>query len=102
MILFLTSCKSIQNNRSLSDKIFNYHIGVVDNFIKSEYIDDDTSLRRSIEFLERITKIKSDYSDQYVMFCNPTKNNLKDWKRWYKKNKNKLYWNEIEQRLELK
>ena len=102
MILFLVSCKSTQDNHTLPDKVFSYHIGVVENFIKSEYIDDDTSLRRSIEFLERITKIKSDFADQHVLFYNPTKKNVKDWKRWYKKNKERLYWDEVEQRLELK
>ncbi|WP_445456788.1 hypothetical protein [Flavobacterium sp. HNIBRBA15423] len=102
LLIIFSSCKSKLIDKDLAGRVYNYHIGVVENYLKNSYIDDDSSLNRSIIFLENISKIKSDVIEQRDFFYSPSFKNLKDWKRWYKKNKNKLYWNEIEQRLELK
>ena len=88
------SCKSTLQDKSMLQKVFGYHIGVVENFNESRYIDDDSSLRRSIDFLERTTKIKSEFTEQYVMLYTPSKKNIKDWKKWFKKNQKTLYWDE--------
>lgn len=96
-IFMFLSCKSVNKVQKLEHRIFLYHVGVVENFRNNGYIDDDSSLKRSYEFLEDLTSIKGDVEQQYVFFYNPSSKNIKDWKKWFKKNKSKLYWDEKKQ-----
>ncbi|MCL9807730.1 hypothetical protein NAT51_19595 [Flavobacterium amniphilum] len=90
----LISCKSVKENRTISNQIFSYHIGVIENYVNIGYTDNTTCLDNSIVFLESITKIQCDSQDQRVILYTPSKRNLKSWKNWYKSNKSKLYWDE--------
>lgn len=85
----------------MRDKVFFYHIGVVENFVNVGYIDDDSILRCSVEFLEKLTQVKSKAIEQRDFFYNPSKQNIKDWKKWFRKNKESLYWDENEHKLKL-
>lgn len=102
LVSILLSCKSLSTQENMEYKVFSYHLGIIENFVENGYTDDDSSLRRSYEFLENITQIKGDVQEQRVLFYTPSIKNLKDWKRWYQKNRDKLYWDEIEQKVKIK
>ncbi|WP_353120430.1 hypothetical protein [Myroides odoratus] len=53
-------------------------------------------------FLYSLTGIESEYLDGIDFIYIPTKQNLKDWKKWYNKNKHRLYWDEFENKVKLK
>lgn len=72
-IITLNSCKSTFYDENIEIRIYRYHLGVVENFYKTGYLDNDDSFLRSITFLENLTKIKCNFEEQYVMVHNPSK-----------------------------
>ncbi|WP_162926909.1 hypothetical protein [Flavobacterium psychrotrophum] len=100
-IISLISCKSLPMQNDKACSIVLYHIDIVESFVKKGYIEDATSLYCSIVFLEELTKIKSDYTEEKDMFYIPTEKNIKGWKKWYKKNKSKIYWDESNEKVKL-
>lgn len=101
-LILVISCKSLIEKEEISYRICLYHLGIVENFANVGYVDKDDSLNRSIFFLETLTNINCDIDTQYTMFYTPSKENLKNWKRWLKKNKEKLYWDEKEEKVKLR
>ena len=65
-----------------------------------QIISDDDYLF-SIQFLEDITGIKSDVTQTFEQIKKPSKKNLRAWKRWFKENKNNLYWDEKVNRIKV-
>ncbi len=82
-------------------KIFREKLSVVENYHKGKktFI---TELKKSAIFLTELTEIQFEIYDSYEMSEVTSKQNLKDWKIWYKKNKNNLYWDKIEQKVKVK
>lgn len=76
ILLFFTitiiSCKTYQDDRNITEKVFQYHLYTVENFVKVGYVDNSDCLFRSIEFLEKLTGIKCEYTEQYVSLYSPT------------------------------
>ena len=73
---------------------FQSNLGVVENFLKSG-ISTGNCLDEAILVIEEVTKIKcytqeEDYTKDTKI---PNIYNLRDWKKWYKQNKNNLKWN---------
>lgn len=105
LLLFTTtifSCKTYQDERNITEKVFLYHLYTVENFVKVGYMDNSECLYRSIEFLEKLTNIKCESTQQYVDLYAPTNQNIKSWKKWYTKNKTKIYWDETDNKMKIK
>lgn len=100
MFYFLFSCKSVKcfDLKACNDfnnvyvRIENYYKGAPNSFLKSE----------DVKLMTRLTNIEPDYDDNIIIDYIITKNNLKDWRNWYNKNKNRLYWDEIENKVKVK
>jgi len=50
----------------------------------------------------RLTGIEVDHEFSIIIDYYLTKRNIKDWKRWYHKNKHRLYWDEIDKEVKVK
>lgn len=99
-VFLLVGCKpSMVSSQDKVESVYKTNIAIVENFIKVGFIEEESTLSNSIVFLEQLTKIKSDFKDQFQMFYTPTIQNLKDWKKWFKENKQKLYWDEKENKV---
>lgn len=91
-ILFLI----ILNNLSAQNepqKIFLSNLSVIENFLnlkEGEFLDGK-ELNQSIEFLEKITEIESHREYGRDLLMTPTKKNYKSWRKWFKRHKNELY-----------
>jgi hypothetical protein len=59
-------------------------------------------LDNAILFIESLTNIKSDFIPGKEIMLVPSDKNLIDWKKWFKRNKKYLYWDEKEQKVKLK
>ncbi|MFP9100652.1 hypothetical protein ACLI09_16505 [Flavobacterium sp. RHBU_24] len=101
IFFIIISCKPSYRDKDMAERVFRYHIGVVENFIRVGYIDNDTPLRNSMLFLEKLTKMKGDISEQMVTWYTPTKHNVRDWRKWYRNNKDRLYWDDEKQELKV-
>lgn len=103
-LILLASCKSVapssQDNKGIS--VFNMNLTVVQNYFLVGYVDDDTCLNRSIEFLEKITQIKCNVPAEYLTRYEPNERNIKDWEAWFKENKQKLYWDDKENKVKIR
>ena len=97
-IIILSSCSSY-NNLNKSQTIYISHLNKIEYFVKNkdrEISLDLGGLFPSIKLLENLTKIKSDLSESFESFPIPTRKNFKQWRNWYKINKDKLYFDETE------
>lgn len=86
----------------MASRVFLYHLSVIESFVNIGYIDEGSALVRSYEFLEGMTGIKGDVVEQKELFYTPSKKNLKDWKKWFRDNRNKIYWDASEQKVKAK
>ena len=56
----------------------------------------------AIDFLEKITHIKCDRTEDFAHLPEPSKKNYWAWKKWFEKNKKRLYWDKKERKVKLK
>jgi hypothetical protein len=86
-----------------AQQIYLENLKIINEFIANKGdINDGEIVDNSIDFLEEITKIKSDFIPAYEIIYTPSEQNLKDWKNWYKKNKKLLYWDEEENKVKVR
>lgn len=98
LFFFLIFSSSFAQN---AKQIFRQKLNLVENYQKGkETVIDE--LKASAKFLTEITKIQFEVFDSYEMSDVTSKKNLKDWKKWYSKNKNKLYWDDIDRKVKVK
>lgn len=90
----------IKKNKAQKEYLNNLHI-IQDCMYKGKKVSGEV-FDGAIFFLETTTNIKSNYSYGHEAFATPTEQNIKDWKNWYKRNKNLLYWDQNEQRVKVK
>ncbi len=102
-ILMIVSCRSAtaQVNTHSPQRIFEEKIVIIERFFTDAYTDGK-KITEAAKFLEDVTGIKSDIDYGEPPLISPSKNNLKDWKAWYKKNKKLLYWDEKEEKVKVK
>jgi len=100
LIFVLFSCNG-EKNVDKSETIFNNNIDIIKRYNEGETIKG-TGLDDSVMFLEELTNIKSEMTEGIVLLRTPTEENLKAWEEWYKKNKEKLFWDENDQKVKLK
>jgi hypothetical protein len=100
VVLTLCGCKSIHAQQR-PQLFFEENLKTIEKFLGGEQIQG-TKLMDSAIFLQQVTNIKSDMYQGFDEFYTPSEHNLKDWKKWYKKNKDKLYWDEEEQTVKVR
>lgn len=103
-ILFSSmSCSSRnfkQNNNAQNEYLLN--IEIIEKFIKENGTNNAETLDNAVLFLEKITNIKSEKYEGFELDYFPNEQNLKDWKNWYSKNKNFLYWDKNENKVKVR
>ena len=90
---FLCSCSTISEGLSNSNnkkarKEYKNYLRLIE---KPKYPIDIDSINYPVEKLYKLTKVKSNYSEQFVSFPSPNRENIDDWKEWYKINKSNIY-----------
>ena len=96
VVLFsCTSSKRVDQKACLDfeqryERIVHYYKG------KSSLEEDE------ITKMVRLTGIEVDHEFSITIDYYLTKRNIKDWKRWYRKNKHRLYWDEIDKEVKVK
>lgn len=85
-------------SQNKAQQLYLENIAVVEKFVMKEWNpkSDGSILDSAVLFLEELTAIQSNYLPGKEMILLPNKENLNDWKRWYKKNKDRLVWDEEE------
>jgi hypothetical protein len=101
-ILFVIfySCKTIDCNDTKACNFYLEKYNRVENYCNKNFVD--TIDNADIIFIVELTKIMPDYIEGIDIVYTPSRKNLKDWKKWYDKNKDMLYWDEIEQKVKLR
>lgn len=98
LFIYISSCKCLKpNNKAQEDYLF--HIKKIENLFEGHKTSD---LDKSVLFLEGLTGVMSEVNNGIEILYEPTKQNLRDWKKWYNRNKDKLYWDEKEQKVKLR
>ena len=103
--IFLLSftCKNYQDkSKNKAQREYLLNIKVVETFIKKKRKDVEDPLDEAVIFLQGLTGIESDFIPGWEPFVIPSSQNLKDWKDWYKKNKEKLYWDNKEKAVKVR
>ena len=103
LILSLLSYKSIsQTYDKKAQSVFNMNLTIVENYFIVGYVEDYSCLNRAIDFLEKISEIKCNVPAEYLTRYEPTNKNIQDWKTWFNRNKNKIYWDDKENKVKIK
>ena len=94
------SCKTlnIQNQKACDEFLLIYNNLV--EFKENNYIGIifNSDVRKLVE----LTGIKCEYIEGIDIVYRPSEQNLNDWKAWYEKYKNDLYWDEIDKKVKVK
>jgi len=110
LLFFIFSCNSIKlsNNKSFNNLnkaqiIYLYNLNIIYDFVFYDTWKDaeNRSLEPAVSFLENITKIKSNYRKNMSEMYWPTVANYNEWKNWFIKNKEKIFWDEKERKVKL-
>lgn len=100
--IIVLSCKT--KDISMSDTaqdIFLKKLVFINEVVSNGSVKDYDKVTDAVLFLERLTGIKSDVYEGFISFKEPTEKNLNDWKNWYKSNKDRLYWSDSKQMVEV-
>jgi len=97
IIFFYYNCNSqkLESTNKIASKIYQKHLSVINKYfviIETEggYSDDtDNNFGNSNYFLVELTNLDCD--EYSFAGCEPSIENYKDWKIWYKLNRKKLY-----------
>ncbi|MCF6350833.1 MAG: hypothetical protein L3J23_07375 [Flavobacteriaceae bacterium] len=104
-LIITLSCKSFDfnnQNYTKSQNIYVENIKLIDGYVLHEkVIENGIDLENAALFLEKLTGIKSDVDD-FEFMIDPSEKNLKKWKKWFKRNKEKLCFDEKEQKVKVR
>ena len=89
----LCSCSTISEGLSNSNnkkarKEYKNYLRLIE---KPNFPINIDSTNYPVEKLYKLTKVKSNYTEQFVSFPSPNRENIDDWKKWYKINKSNIY-----------
>jgi len=98
--LLFFSCKTLNNqNQKACDEFLLIYNNLV-KFKENNYTG--TIFNSDVRRLVELTGIKCDYLEGIDIRYQPSEQNLIDWKVWYEKNKDRLYWDEIVKKVKVK
>lgn len=102
-VVILFSCNSIKTQKfNKAQIVYLEKLNFIELYNEGKIEPSFKDLKEVAFFFEEITNIKADIYESIDSFIDPSEQNLKDWKEWYKNNKERLYWNEEEQKVKLK
>jgi len=103
LVIFFSSYCSAQKvapTYKNASKIYKQHLSIIDQYLdlfktKDTIISIDDHIAKGFDdaiiFLEKIPSIESDIFSSFDRLHEPSKENYRDWKAWYKLNRKKLY-----------
>lgn len=102
ILILNTSCSSHSKQNNKAQIEFLLKLEIIEKFLIEKGTNNGEILDNAILFIESLTNIKSDFIPGKEIMLVPSEKNLNDWKKWYKRNKKCLYWDEKEQKVKLK
>ena len=98
--LLFSSCKTLNNQ---NQKVYDEFLLIYNNLV--EFKDNNYTgaiFNSDVRKLVELTGIKCEYFEGIDIVYQPSEQNLIDWKAWYEKNKENLYWDEIDKKVKVK
>lgn len=91
--VIVTSCLPEQKGiDEKACKLYLDHLSKIETSLRED--SGSIKINSSIEFLENVTKIKSQSDGNYFGRFDPTLKDLEKWSEWYETNKLRLKWDE--------
>ncbi len=101
-ILFSSYCyaQKVESTNKEAKNIYKKHLSIIDQYLdlfetKDTIVKIDDHIAKgfdsAITFLEKTTAIESDIFSSFDRLYEPSKENYKDWKAWYKLNRKELF-----------
>ncbi len=88
--LFLSNCSNIKTSDCKEKQIFLEQLSIIENYFQKDSLDFSFNRARAITFLALITQIESESEFIWEWQLQPTKNDYKNWKKWFEQNEEKL------------
>src|SRR6476620_1132601 len=101
IFLLVTISTFSKLNSQNAPAIFEQNLSVVESLYKGQAFDLNT-IYDARSFLIDVTGIKPEIEKSFDMPIVPSKKIVKSWRKWYKKNKQRLYWDEVEKKVKVK
>ena len=105
LLIFFVSCtKEKKDDINKAQIIYLYNLDIVHDYVFQETWKDtpNRSIGPAIHFLEDLTSIESYRTKDVVNLPEPSEQNYEDWKFWYLKNKNNIYWDKKAYKIKVK
>jgi hypothetical protein len=101
MLLLLTLALSTDLKAQNAQELFRKNLSVFDDIEKGKSFSLNM-IYESRAFLIDLTGIKYQMEKEFEMPIFPPKKTIKEWKNWFEKNKNNLYWDDSDKKVKLK
>lgn len=102
LLVLCIGCKSYTvDQQKKADRIVKSKIKHLEQFYELEEGYSEELIEAS-HFMEKLTKLKSDYAYDYSKVAPQNNSDLIKWKTWYKTNKHLLYWDKQSQSVLVK
>jgi len=83
--------------------IYNQNLKIIKERLDDKSFVSVAKISSAIDFFEGVTGIQSHSDGDFAgSRYSPTKEDYANWKKWFKKNKNRLYWDNHEQRVKVR
>ena len=80
------------DNQFKVDSVFNYYIKVLDTYLVDTSTDSSVRRVHMMHYLEGLTGIMSSGTVTYLGTFTYKRNDVKNWREWYSKNRKYLFW----------
>ena len=92
-VLILQPKQGQVSDNAKAKKLYLKSLGIVKGSINNQAGLSMQDISDAIVFFEKITNLKSESNGNFLGRFEPTQNDYDRWAKWYKINKNKIYWN---------
>jgi len=101
LFIFVYSCKSYDYRVIKAQDEYKKDLSVVKMFINEKVIKNASDLNKACKSLSDLSTIEPHKDESFEFSISPTKGNYIDWKQWYKDNKNFIFWNDKNNKIEI-
>ncbi|MFZ4928940.1 hypothetical protein [Chryseobacterium sp. Mn2064] len=101
LFAFIYSCKSIDYRVIRARNEYKKDLNVVKMFVGEKVIKNASDLNKACKSLSDLSTIEPHKDKSFEFSISPTKGNYIDWKQWYKDNKNFIFWNDKNNKIEI-
>jgi hypothetical protein len=91
-----------QTKDSIAYSLIEKSLKVVKDYLRETNSSDVTSRALVVDFLTRLTGIPSQSDGDYIGQYSPTSQDYESWLKWYRLNKEFIYWNANTKRVIVK